>query len=275
MSVVSNESSATDPFASAQPAPSSDATNEAVYAGDIPLDVEGLNAMFETVEPQKIVNWAANLFRDSLIMTSSFGVESALLLHMATRAMPNIRIVMIDTGYLFPETHLFMEQLRDRLKLNVWIYRTANDPIQYLASAGEKDPAWRNDVDACCRANKTEPLSRAMKQLKPKAWLRGIRRDQALSRRNRAFVEWSRRDNCWAISPLLNMNARQIFAYMKMHDLPYHPMYAKGYASIGCNPLSCTRPIGLGEDARSGRWTGKEKIECGINLTDSLDSAGL
>ena len=114
-----------------------------------------------------------------------------------------------------------------------------------------------------------------MKQLKPKAWLRGIRRDQAASRRNRAFVEWSRRDNCWAISPLLNMNAKQIFAYMKQHDLPYHPMYEKGYASIGCNPQSCTRPIGLGEDSRSGRWAGKEKIECGINLTDSLDSAGL
>jgi phosphoadenosine phosphosulfate reductase len=275
MDVASTDSSVTDPFASAQPAPSAHATVEAEIAGDIPLDVQSLNGMFESIEPQKIVDWAAATFGESLIMTSSFGAESALLLHMATRAMPAIRIVMVDTGYLFPETHLFMEQLRQRLNLNVWIYRTANDPIQYLASAGEENPTWRKDVDACCRMNKTEPLSRAMKQLQPKAWLRGIRRDQAVTRRNRAFIEWSRRDNCWAISPLLNMNARQIYTYMKQHDLPYHPMYEKGYASIGCNPLSCTRAIGNGEDTRSGRWSGKDKTECGINLTDSLDSASL
>jgi len=275
MDVASTSSSVTDPFASAESAPSSNATVEAVSAGDIPLDVESLNEMFEAVEPRKIVDWAITTFGQSLIMTSSFGVESALLLHMATRAMPDIRIVTVDTGYLFPETHLFMEDLRQRFNLNVWVYRTANDPIQYLHSAGEGDPAWRNDIDRCCAANKNEPLSRAMKQLQPKAWLRGIRRDQAETRKNRAFVEWSRRDNCWVISPLLNMNSRLIHAYMKQHDLPYHPLHEKGYLSLGCNPLSCTLPIGDGEDARSGRWSGKGKIECGINVTDSLDSSGL
>jgi phosphoadenosine phosphosulfate reductase len=275
MDGVSSESSVTDPFASEAAAPAAKATAEAMSAGDIPLNVEELNSAFETVEPRKIVDWAASTFGESLIMTSSFGVESALLLHMATRAMPNIKIVMVDTGYLFPETHLFMEQLRERFSLNVWIYRTANDPIQYLHSAGEENPTWRNDVDRCCAANKNEPLSRAMKQLKPQAWLRGIRRDQAETRKNRDFLEWSRRDNCWAISPLLNMTSKTIYAYMKQHDLPYHPLYEKGYASIGCNPLSCTSQIVAGEDVRSGRWAGKGKIECGINVTDSLDSSAL
>jgi phosphoadenosine phosphosulfate reductase len=265
----------TDPFAGAETAPSTSATSEATSAGDLPLDVESLNSAFEAVEPTKIVDWAAATFGDELIMTSSFGAESALLLHMATRALPGIRIVMVDTGYLFPETHLFMEQLRQRLNLNVWIYRTANDPIHYLRTAGEENPNWRNDVDRCCAANKNEPLSRAMKQIKPKAWLRGIRRDQAQTRKHRSFIEWSRRDNCWAISPLLNMTSKSIFAYMKQHDLPYHPLYEKGYPSIGCNPISCTRPIAAGDDPRSGRWTGKGKIECGINVTDSLDSSAL
>jgi phosphoadenosine phosphosulfate reductase len=275
MEAASIQSSVTSPFAGAATAPAATASEKAASAGDIPLDVEILNQIFEEKPPQEIVDWAAVTFAQSLIMTSSFGAESAVLLHMATRAIPNIRIVMVDTGYLFPETHLFMEQLRERLDLNVWIYRTANDPIQYLYSVAEPDPSWRNDVDRCCGANKNEPLNRAMKQLKPKAWLRGIRRDQAESRRARAFIEWSLRDNCWAISPLLKMTSKSIFAYMKKHDLPYHPLYEKGYASIGCNPLSCTSAITAGENPRSGRWKGKGKLECGINVTDSLDSSAL
>jgi phosphoadenosine phosphosulfate reductase len=275
MSAAPVRSSVTSPFAAAATAPPSTASAEAVSAGDIPLDVPVLNQMFETKEPRQIVDWAVTTFGRSLIMTSSFGVESAMLLHMASQIMPDIRIVTIDTGYLFPETHLFMETLRQRFKLNVWIYRTANDPIQYLHSAGEENPIWRNDIDRCCGANKNEPLSRAMKQLRPKAWLRGIRRDQNEKRRSNAFIEWSLRDNCWVISPLLNMTAKSIYSYMKAHDLPYHPLYEKGYPSIGCNPLSCTRAITAGEDARSGRWAGKGKIECGINVTDSLDSSVL
>ena len=114
-----------------------------------------------------------------------------------------------------------------------------------------------------------------MKDLAPKAWLRGIRRNQAETRRSTPFIEFSRRYNCHAISPLLNWTGREIYAYMKKHDLPYHPLYEKGYLSIGCNPLSCTRPVQAGEDPRSGRWSEANKVECGINLTNSLDSANL
>ena len=194
---------------------------------------------------------------------------------MAIQAVPDIRIVFTDTGYLFPETFAFMEQLRHRFKLNVWTYRTRNDPFAYLKAAGEKDSTWRENVDGCCAANKNEPFERAMKELRPTAWLRGIRRNQAETRASRQPIEWSKRYDCYAISPLLTMTSKDIFAYMKRHDLPYHPLYEKGYASIGCNPLSCTRPIMPGEDPRAGRWSGKNKLECGINVDNSLDSAQL
>lgn len=239
------------------------------------LDLPTLNDMFEASDPSKIVEWSAAQFADALVMSSSFGAESALLIHMATRAKPDIKVIFLDTGYLFPETHLFMEQLRARFELNVWTYRTRNDPIAYLHHAGEENPTWRKDPDACCAANKEEPMERAMRELTPKAWLRGIRRNQAETRKDRKFIEWSSRYSCYAISPLLNWTGREIFAYMKKHDLPYHPLYEKGYASIGCNPLSCTRPITDGEDPRSGRWAGQGKVECGINMNNSLDSAGL
>jgi phosphoadenosine phosphosulfate reductase len=244
-------------------------------AADQPLDLDTLNPVFERQQPQQIVDWAAAQFGDALVMTSSFGAESALLIHMATRAKPDIKIIMVNTGYLFPETHAFMEQLRRRFNLNVWIYRTRNDPIAWLHKAGEENPTWRKDVEACCAANKNEPMERAMRDLTPRAWLRGIRRNQADTRKSASFVEWSQRYNCYAVSPLLNWTGREIHQYMKQHDLPYHPLYEQGYASIGCNPLSCTRPVGDGEDPRSGRWSGSGKVECGINLTNSLDSAGL
>jgi phosphoadenosine phosphosulfate reductase len=239
------------------------------------LDLDALNPMLEAQPPEKIVAWSAAQFGERLVMSSSFGAESALLIHMTISVVPDVKIVFGDTGYLFPETHAFMEQLRRRFNLNVWTYRTKNDPIQYLRHAGEADPTWRNDIDRCCAANKNEPFERAMRDLAPAAWLRGIRRNQAETRRDRQVIEWSPRYNCYAVSPLLNMTSKDIYAYMKRHDLPYHPLYEKGYASIGCNPLSCTRPIMPGEDPRSGRWAGAGKFECGINVDNSLDSAQL
>ena len=239
------------------------------------LDADSLNSAFESADAAKIVSWAATEFAGDLVMSSSFGAESALLLHMATRVLPRIRVIMIDTGFLFPETHRFMEELRLRFDLNVWVYRTKNDPFAYLHGAGEENPNWRNDVNSCCAANKNEPMERAFADLRPKAWLRGIRRQQAETRKKRSIIEWSPRYQAWAISPLLNMTTKDIFHYMKQHDLPYHPLYEQGYTSIGCNPLSCTRPIQPGEDPRSGRWSGSGKVECGINLTNSLDSSQL
>jgi len=249
------------------------ATAENVVADE--LDLESLNAVFEASEPEKIVAWSAAQFGTDLLMTSSFGAESALLLHMATQRLPGIKVVMVDTGYLFPETWAHMEALRRRLDLNVWVYRTRNDPIAYLHKAGEENPSFRKDDKACCAANKNEPMNRAMQELAPRAWLRGIRRNQADTRKAVSFVEWSQRYQCHAVSPLLNWGSREIYAYMKKHDLPYHPLYEQGYASIGCNPLSCTRPIMPGEDPRAGRWADSAKVECGIHLPNSLDSSQL
>jgi len=239
-------------------------------------DLPALNAMFEKTDAAGIVKWSAAQFAPDLVMSSSFGAESAVMLHMATQVIPSIKVIFVNTGYLFPETHRFMEELRLRLNLNVWIYRTRNDPIQYLRQAGEGDPTWRHDVDACCKANKNEPFERAMKELAPRAWLRGIRRHQNAERQERQFIEWSPRYNCFAVSPILSWTSREIHAYLKRHELPYHPLVEKGYLSVGCNPLSCTRPVTAADDPRSGRWAGKDKVECGINITkNSLDSANL
>jgi phosphoadenosine phosphosulfate reductase len=236
------------------------------------IELDALNEMFERQHPLKVIEWAVNQFGGDVVMSSSFGDQAAVLLHLATRAKPDIRVIFVDTGYLFPETHQYMEQLRRLLDLNVWAYRTRQDPIAYLHQAGEENPTWRKDIAACCAANKNEPMERAMKDLAPKAWLRGIRRSQSETRRAATHIEWSPRYGCYAVSPLLGWSSRDVGMYMKEQKLPYHPLLEKGYMSVGCNPLSCTRPVQVGEDPRSGRWSGTGKLECGIN---SLDSAGL
>lgn len=239
------------------------------------LDLPEINAILETRTPGDILAWSAAQFGDELVMSSSFGAESAVLLHLASVACPGIKVIMVDTGYLFPETWQFMEHLRRKLDLNVWVYRTRNDPIKYLHDAGEADATWRENVEGCCAVNKNEPFDRAIRELAPAAWIRGIRRDQADTRKTRNIVEWSKRNNCYAISPLLPWNSRQIGQYMKDHDLPYHPLVEKGFLSIGCNPQSCTRAVLPGEDPRAGRWSGQAKVECGLHIDTSLDSAKL
>lgn len=242
-------------------------------AEDAKLDLAAINPMLMEKSPQQIIEWAHAQFGEDLVMTSSFGAESATLIHLATQFIPSIKILFVDTGYLFPETHAFMETLRLRFNLNVWTFRTKQDPIRYLHDAGEDNFEWRKDVDRCCAVNKEEPTQRALQELKPKAWMRGVRSNQTSLRKGFQIVDWSQRDGCYAISPILRWTTKDIYTYMKQNNLPYHPLYEKGYVSIGCNPLSCTRPIQPGEDPRSGRWAGQNKDECGINVTTSLDSA--
>src|SRR5207248_2586774 len=183
---------------------------------------------------------------------------------------PDIKIVFVNTGYLFPETLAFMEAMRQRFNLNVQEYHTRNDPVVWLTVHGEPDPRVRKDVDACCAANKNEVFDRAMRELAPEGWLRGVRADQSETRAQMEVVQWSARYKCWAISPILHWNGRQIHAYLKKHDLPYHPLWSQGYVSIGCNPETCTMAVGGDDDgdSRKGRWAGMNKKECGIHLED-------
>ncbi len=245
-------------------------------------ELAALNARFDSAHPDEIIRWAAATFGAAaspatpasegvggLIMTSSFGAESLCLVHLAITARPDIRIIFVNTGYLFPETLAFMQQMRDRFHLNVLEYHTRNDPLTWLTVHGEPDPRVRHNVDACCAANKNEVFDRAMREQAPAAWLRGVRADQSEERSHMHIVQWYKRNHCWAISPLLHWNNKLIHQYMKAHDLPYHPLWEKGYVSIGCNPTTCTRPVSAGEDQRSGRWAGTDKKECGINLDDT------
>ena len=234
-----------------------------ILAGE-PLDA--LNARLDRLPPDQIVAWAAAAFGNDLAMTSSFGADAMCTLHLATRVLPQIRIIFINTGYLFPETLAFMEEMRARYHLNVLEFHTRNDPPVWLTVHGEADPRVRQNVAACCAANKDPVMDRAMREQAPKAYLRGVRAGQTAQRGHMQIVEWMARYQCWAIAPILHWSTKEMYSYMKQHGLPHHPLVEQGYVSIGCDPITCTRPVSLGEDERAGRWSGSDKKECGINL---------
>jgi phosphoadenosine phosphosulfate reductase len=231
-----------------------------------PADAAALNMRFEHAPPSDIVRWACATFGQRLAMTSSFGADAMCMIHLATQAMPGIPIIFVNTGYLFPETLAFMEDMRQKYRLNVHEFHTSNDPVVWLSVNGEPDPHVRRNIPACCGANKNPVMDRAMATLRPAAFLRGVRSGQTAERAGMNIVEWMDRYQAWAISPILRWNTQQVFQYMRQHDLPHHPLWEQGYVSIGCNPVTCTRPVILGEDERAGRWSGSDKKECGINL---------
>ncbi|MEH6835216.1 MULTISPECIES: phosphoadenylyl-sulfate reductase [Falsihalocynthiibacter] len=194
-------------------------------------------------------------------LVSSFGAESVVLLHMISIMDRSTPIVFIDTEMLFTETLEYQMELSERLRLtNVQVIRASDADIAEIDPDGTLN---QRDTDACCSLRKTEPLQKALGGFD--AWITGRKRFQAGSRVALDFFE-NEDDTRIKVNPLAYWAPEDLRAYMENNRLPRHPLVAKGYPSIGCAP--CTSPVAEGEDPRSGRWRGQEKVECGIHFVD-------
>lgn len=200
-----------------------------------------------------------DLFRGKIAVVSSFGADSAVLLHFVSKVDPATPVLFIDTGRHFPETLDYRDLLIARLGLE-----DVRNIRPSAEEAGRLDPdlnraAW--DPDGCCAFRKVAPLERALQDFS--AWISGRKRFQAATRVDLPVFE---ADGAHIkINPLAGMSAADLSAYIERHKLPPHPLVAQGYSSIGCAP--CTSPVREGEDARAGRWRGLAKTECGIHQT--------
>lgn len=227
------------------------------------LDLEKLNQEFETKKPEEILAWVTGEFGGRIALSSSFGPESGVLLHMASRLDPAVPVLFLETGYHFPETLEYREALtklfglKNVLELKADPKRKAEVVARYEGVPYEKSP------DLCCQINKVEPIDLALKEFD--AWMSGIRRQQTDFRKSIRIVEEYKKGDTelYKISPLANFTSREMWWYLKEHRIPKHPLYDKGYLSVGCWP--CTRPVQPGDDERSGRWAGRAKTECGIH----------
>ncbi len=225
------------------------------------IDLEAVNAQLESQKPQTIVDWAVRTFGNKLGMTSSFGPESGALLHMVSRANPKVPVLFLETGYHFPETLEYKRKLADFLGLENIVDLKADTLRREKLVADYQGVPYEKNPELCCQINKVEPLDSSLKGFD--AWMSGIRRRQTDFRKSIRIVE-AYEGGLYKISPLANFTSRDVWWYLKEHQIPQHPLYEKGYLSIGCWP--CTRPVQDGDDERSGRWAGKSKTECGIHL---------
>ncbi len=214
----------------------------------------------ETLDAPARVQWAVDTFGDGLILTTSFGVQSAVMLHLVTRVVPEIPVVFIDTGYLFPETYRFAEELAEKLKLNLKVYTPQMTAARQEALFGKR---WEQGVDALKQynlVNKVEPMDRAVRELGAVAWLAGLRRSQASTREALPVVQQQNRVT--KIHPIIDWDNRTVHRYLTEHGLPYHPLWEQGYVSIG--DWHSTTPLTAGMSEEETRFGGVKR-ECGLH----------
>jgi phosphoadenosine phosphosulfate reductase len=220
--------------------------------------VAAMNARLRDAEPLAILRAAHARFGERLALVSSFGAESAVLLHMAAQVDPDMAVLFLDTGMLFGQTLDYRKQLAARLGLTD--VRDLRPQYQDLAVHDAGADLWKTDTDACCHIRKVLPLARALEGFE--GWVTGRKRFQGGERLRLQVVEQG--DHQIKFNPLANWSKAQLDAYAAEHDLPPHPLVEFGYPSIGCWP--CTQPVEEGQDVRAGRWVGQDKTECGIHL---------
>jgi phosphoadenosine phosphosulfate reductase len=217
-----------------------------------------LDAELRHAHPRTVLEAAYEAFGDGLALVSSFGAESAVLLHLASEVDPNIPVLFLDTGMLFGQTLDYRRNLASRLGLTD--VRDLRPAYQDLAVGDPQAKLWQSDTDACCEIRKVLPLDRALVDFD--AWVTGRKRFHGGDRLKLPVVEQT--ETHVKFNPLANWTKTELDAYMADHDLPAHPLVEQGFPSIGCWP--CTQPVEDGDDVRAGRWKGSEKTECGIHL---------
>ena len=217
-----------------------------------------LDAELRHAHPSTILRAAVDTYGDRLALVSSFGAESAVLLHLVAQIKPDIPVLFLDTGMLFGQTLDYRKSLAARLGLTD--VRDLRPHYQDLAVADPEAKLHQTDTDACCHVRKVVPLDRALSEFG--AWITGRKRFHGGDRLSLPVVEEA--GDQVKFNPLANWGKEELDAYAAEHDLPAHPLVAQGFPSIGCWP--CTEPADEGDDTRAGRWKGLDKTECGIHL---------
>ena len=238
-------------------------------------DLMGLNPALEGTSAEGVIAWAAEHFGEGLVLSTSFGIQSAVMLHLATRVVPDLPVIWVDTGYLPAETYRFAEELRERLGLNLRVVQSPISPARMEALYGR---LWEHDdveaVQLYDRIRKVEPMQRELDTLGATAWLSGLRADQTDFRRTLPVL--GQQGQRFKILPILRWTTRDVHDYLKAHDLPYHPLFEQGYATVG--DWHSSRPLTDNDEHERDTRFGGLKQECGLHLptadTATMSSVG-
>jgi len=219
-----------------------------------------LNSAFASFSARERVARALEILPGTHVLTSSFGAQAAVTLHLVTRVRPRIPVVLIDTGYLFPETYRFVDELTQRLGLNLKVYRSEASPAWQETRFGKLWEQGLAGIERYNRINKREPMDRALADLAAETWISGLRRSQAPTRAQIAPIE--RRRERFRVHPIFDWTDRQVGEYLREHQLPYHPLWDRGYLSIG--DWHTTRSLDQAGSLEGLRFFGLKR-ECGLH----------
>ncbi len=228
------------------------------------LDVDLVNDAFGGMKAAERVVWLHERFGSRLVLSSSFGLQAAVMLHLVSKHAPQIPVIWLDTGYLFPETYQYAEQLIDSLGVDVKVYQPKVSAARQEALYGK---LWEQGEEGNGRyglINKIEPMNRALQDQGSDIWISGLRRSQSSTRVDRQFGEQQKRT--LKVYPILDWADAQVSAYFYDNDLPKHPLESQGYQTMG--DWHSTSPVVEGESAEGSRFGG-EKYECGLHLGSS------
>ena len=225
-----------------------------------PDELAGLNAEFARLDAVTRVERALAILPGEYALASSFGAQAAVMLHLMTRCLPDIPVMLIDTGYLFPETYRFVDELADRLKLNLKVYRSQSSPAWQESRWGRLWEQGVDGIDRYNRLNKVEPMERALLELEVGTWFAGLRRAQGKTRAETRAVQIQR--GRFKLCPIFDWTDRQVGAYLREHRLPYHPLWEQGFVSIG--DWHTTRSLSEAGTLEETRFFGLRR-ECGLH----------
>jgi len=231
-----------------------------------PAALAAANDRLAQMTAEERVRWAMAEYAGSIVLSTSFGAQAAVMLHLATCVQPDVPVVFIDTGYLFADTYRFADELTLRLKLNLKVYRPQLSAAWLEARHGQ---LWERGAEGIAQYNqqaKVEPMQRALRELGPQAWLAGLRRSQSSTREQLPIAGWQ--DGRVKILPIVDWTDRDVHRYLTAHGLPYHPLWEQGYVSIG--DIHTTRPLTAELTAEQTRFFGLKR-ECGLH--ESTDGA--
>ena len=224
------------------------------------VHLAGWNQTLARLSAPERVTCALEHLPGTHVLSSSFGAQAAVALHMLTQQQPDIPVVLIDTGYLFPETYQFADELSSRLRLNLKVYSNPIRPAWQEARFGKRWEQGIEGIEAFNRDNKVEPMQRALKELQAGTWFTGLRRAQASSRADTPFVQYT--GERFKVAPLADWSDKDVHDYLRQHDLPYHPLWHKGYVSIG--DVMTTRSLHEVASSDELRFFGLKR-ECGLH----------
>nr|WP_038275408.1 phosphoadenylyl-sulfate reductase [Yersinia ruckeri] len=219
-----------------------------------------VNDQLALLSAQSRVQWALENLPGEFVLSSSFGIQAAVCLHLVTRQRPDIPVILTDTGYLFPETYQFIDDLTEKLHLNLQVFRAAHSPAWQEARYGKLWEQGGEGIERYNELNKVEPMSRALETLGAQTWFAGLRREQSGSRANLPVLAVQR--GVFKVLPIIDWDNRQVYQYLTEHGLHYHPLWDQGYLSVG--DTHTTRKWEPGMSEEETRFFGLKR-ECGLH----------